>query len=81
MAQRSLFVSRAQAIGIKPKVLASRTKRSLKTMRGQMENLATPWVDIDNSLSGALDDLLRAFDDFSKAVDESVSWLEEIAPD
>jgi hypothetical protein len=73
----SMFETRAQALHIKPKVLAARTRKSLASCREQMMRLAAPWADIDNSVEGALQELLGAFDDFSKQIDETVDWLNQ----
>jgi hypothetical protein len=75
----TMFETRAQAIGINPKVLSARTKKALAHHRERLTKLAEPWADIDNSVEGALQDLLSAFDDFSKQIDETVAWLNEEA--
>jgi hypothetical protein len=70
-----LFQSRAKALGISPKTLASRTRRSLKAARIILEKLAMPWDEIDNSVESNLAPLLDEFDRFEKSIDESVKWL------
>jgi hypothetical protein len=59
-----LFETRAQRLGIKPRVLAARTQKLLAVCRAQIERLAGPWGDIDNSVDRAASDLLEAFDMF-----------------
>lgn len=73
----TMFETRAQALHIKPKVLAARTRKSLASCRDQMTRLSAPWADIDNSVEGALQTLLSAFDDFSRQIDETVEWLNQ----
>ncbi|ESX24167.1 hypothetical protein [Mesorhizobium sp. LSJC264A00] len=65
--------------GIKPKVLAARTQKALANCRQQMERLAAPWGDVDSSVENALTDLLNAFDDFKKQIEETVEWLNQEA--
>ncbi len=66
--------------GLTPKILASRTKRSLKSMREKIEQLSAPWIDVDPMVDFALDDLLAAFDKFEAHVNDSVKYLQEPAP-
>lgn len=72
-----LFPSRAQSLGVKPKVLLARTQKSLGHYRAAITQFASPYIDIDNSVQGALDDLMCAFDDFERHVRESVAWLND----
>ena len=72
-----LFPSRAQSLGVKPKVLLARTQKSLGHYRATLAEFAAPYIDIDNSVQGALDDLMAAFDDFERHVRETVTWLNE----
>lgn len=72
-----MFPSRAEAIGIKPRVLLARTKKSLAYHREALSKLALPYADVDNSIAGALDDLLEAFDAFSLHLVETAEWLSE----
>ncbi len=53
-----LFQTRAQAMGIKPKILAARTAKNISFVRERLMKLAEPWADIDNGIEGALSDLL-----------------------
>jgi hypothetical protein len=77
-AQSTMFETRAQALGIKPKVLANQTRRTLASVRKQLTPLARPWIDIDNSIDGALDDLLRAFDKFEQSINDSIEYLNQV---
>ena len=43
-----LFPSRAQSLGVKPKVLLARTQKSLSHYRAALTEFAAPYVDIDN---------------------------------
>lgn len=80
---RDMFPTRGyQAIGgnITPKQLGARTKRNLAYLRQKTEGLALPWSDVDNSVEGALSELMVAFDKFEQHINESVEWLNEPAP-
>lgn len=82
MARRSqptMFPTRAQDLGIKPKVLLARTKTSLAYQREALTQLALPYADVDNSVEGALQDLLAAFDAFEAHVIGTAEWLNEEA--
>ena len=72
-----LHRTRAEAISCKPKVLAARTKRSLKSIRERISKLAEPWAEIDDNLRLAVSDLLAEFDDFERSIDDTVEWLHE----
>lgn len=73
----TMFPSRADVTGVKPKVLLARTKKSLIFHREALSKLALPYADVDNSVAGALDDLLAAFDTFSSHVIATAEWLAE----
>lgn len=77
MKQRPLIQSREQALGVSAKRLAARTNRSLGSIREQIKNLFLPWGEIDESVNGAVDELLFAFDKFEKHIQGSVEWLQE----
>lgn len=72
-----MFPTRAQNLGVKPKVLLARTQKSLAHYRASLSQFAAPYIDIDNSVQGALDDLLAAFDDFEHHVRDTVAWLND----
>jgi len=76
----TLFPTRSEQIGIKPRVLAARTRKSLGSIRERIEELSRPWVEIDNSIEGARDELVAQFDEFARSIEESIRWLEEEAP-
>lgn len=76
-AQRPLLQTREQAIGVSSKRLAARTKKSLAAMRRQIVGLFGPWQEIDESVNGAVDELLLAFDKFDDHINGSVEWLKE----
>ena len=75
-----LHQTRAEAIGCKPKVLAARTKRSLKSIRERISKLATPWEEINDNLRLEVPELLARFDAFEESIDETVDWLNQTAP-
>lgn len=75
--QRPLLQSREQAIGVSARRLAARTKKSLGSLRRQISDLFLPWQEIDESVNGAVDELLLAFDKFEKHINDSVQWLKE----
>lgn len=70
--------TRAQRIGVKPKVLAARSKRSLASIRKNLEKLAEPYTDIDESVASALEVLLASFDEFENYINGTVEYLMEI---
>ena len=74
-----LHQTRAEAIGCKPKVLASRTRRSLKEIRKRISALAAPWEEINSGLTLEVDELLAALDAFEESIEETVKWLHETA--
>lgn len=65
---------------VSPRQLAGRTRRSLNSIRERIEQLSVPWADVDNAVVWALDDLLVAFDEFERTVNQSVDYLMEAAP-
>lgn len=75
--QPTMFPTRAQDLGIKPKVLPARTRKSLAFHREALTKLALPYADIDNSVEGALQDLLTAFDSLEDHVTSTAEWLNE----
>jgi hypothetical protein len=77
MSQLTMFETRAQAIGISPKTLAARTRRTLTSVRKQIEALAVPWAEIDNSVLTEAQMLLRAFDAFDRYITETIDWLNQ----
>lgn len=72
-----MFPTRAQSLGVKPKVLLARIKKSLAYHREQLTKLALPFADIDNSVEGQLQELLAAFDHFQPHVIATAEWLNE----
>ena len=77
--QRQMMRTRAELIGVKPKVLAARTKRRLKSIRARIEGLGAAFDEVDNSVTFEAQALLGAFDEFEKTVNQSVDWLNEAA--
>jgi hypothetical protein len=75
--QRPLLQSREQAIGVSGRRLAARTKKSLAALRRTISALFLPWQEIDESVNGAVDELLLAFDKFEERINGSVEWLKE----
>lgn len=73
----NLFPTRAQALGVKPKVLLARTRKSLAYHREQLSKLAMPFAEVDNSVEGKLQELLAAFDDFQRHLISTAEWLNE----
>lgn len=76
----SLFPTRAQAIGIKPKILLARTRKALAHHRYALAKLAEPYRDVDNSVEGALLELLAAFDIFQGYLITTAEWLNKEFP-
>jgi hypothetical protein len=79
--QTKMLETRAELIGIKPKVLAARIKRRLKSIRSQVEGIGAAFEDIDNVVVEGGRDLIEALDEYEKTVNESVSWLNEVPED
>jgi hypothetical protein len=77
MSQLTMFETRAQAIGISPQTLAARTRRTLTSVRKQIEALGVPWAEIDNSVLTEAQMLLRAFDAFDRYITETIDWLNQ----
>lgn len=79
-----MFESRAQKLGLvgarSPKAMASRTKRSLRSIRARIETLAAPYEEIDSNVELIHEELLAKFDEFEKSLDEVADWMNEEAP-
>jgi len=77
--QKKMMQTRADLIGCKPRVLAARIKRRLKTIRSQLEGIGAAFEDIDMTVVGEGQSLLDALDEYEKTVEASVEWLQEAA--
>lgn len=77
--QKKMMKTRAELIGCKPKVLASRIKRRLKTIRSQVEGIGAAFEDIDMTVVGEGESLIGALDEYERTVNHAVEWLEEVA--
>ena len=79
-----MFETRAQKLGLvgsrSPKAMASRTNRSLASIRSRLEKLAAPYEEIDGGIELELWELLGQFDQFAQRVRETTEWLNEEAP-
>lgn len=62
-----------------PKQLAAQTKRQMAQIRANIEKLSEPWADVDNSVDGAKDQLMAAFEDFERHINGAVQYLLECA--
>ena len=76
--QTKMLATRAELIGVKPKVLASRIKRRLKTIRSQIEGIGGAFEDVDQTVLEGGRDLIEALDEYERTVNESVEWLNEV---
>lgn len=76
--QKVMMRTRAELLDVKPKVLAARVKRRLKTLRSQLTGIAAAFEDIDMSVVSAAESLEGAFEEFEQIVDESVRYLQEV---
>lgn len=76
MARRTRF-TRAQMFGIRPRMMAERTKRQLAKLREKSASLAEPWFEFDGSVQTAADELAHAFDAFMAHLDGTVEYLNE----
>ena len=75
-----MLVSRSKTLlpsGVTPKVLRGRTMKSLTSIRERIDALSLPYTDVDNSIEGAKQILMAAFDDFERRVQETQKYLEE----
>jgi hypothetical protein len=73
--QKKMLATRAELIDVKPKVLAARVKRRIRTIRSQIEGIGAAFEDIDQTVVFEGEELLRAFNDYERTVNESVEWL------
>lgn len=76
-ASPTMFPTRAENVGVKPKVLLARTKKSLTFHKDGLTKLALPYADVDLSVEGAFQDLLAAFDTFEAHVVATAEWLNQ----
>lgn len=74
---KRMMQTREQLIGVSGKTLAARTMRTVASVRAQVAGLGAAFEDVDNSVVGAADELMRHFDDFERAVREAVDYLKE----
>lgn len=75
-----MFESRAQLIlpkGITPKRLKAQSLRSIAAIKQRIEQLAAPYMEVDNSIDGAMHELMAAFDEFENRINETQRFLEE----
>lgn len=77
MNQLTMFETRAQAIGISPRTLAARTRRTLTSVRKQIESICVPWEEIDNSVITQAKLLLEACDSFDQHINTTIEWLNQ----
>lgn len=69
--------TRAQAIGVKPKMLVGKALRTLGSVRKRLEPLAEPFDGVDGSVDSELEKLLNAVDEFAKHINATEEWLNE----
>lgn len=75
-----MFESRAQLIlpkGITPKKLKAQTTRSVAAIKKRIEQLSAPYAEIDNSVEGAMHELMAAFEEFEHRINDTQRYLEE----
>lgn len=77
MGQASMFETRAQSLGIKPKPLVNKALRTVAAARKKLEVLAEPFDGIDGQVQTDLATLLDAIDDFTKGLHGTLEWLNE----
>ncbi|SAI74597.1 Uncharacterised protein [Bordetella ansorpii] len=70
--------TRAQALGLKPNILANRIRRRLARMQAEVQRLADPWDGIDGSVEGAANELQAAIARFGEHISGSVEYLNEV---
>ena len=77
-----MFESRAQTIlptGTTPKVLRARTAKAVAEIRKRIEQLSAPYAEVDNSVEGAVQTIMAAFDKFEDHIRDTQKFLEEAA--
>jgi hypothetical protein len=77
-----MFETRGKTIlptGTTPKVLRARTTKAVTEIRKRIEQLAVPYEEVDNSVTGAVGELLSAFDKFEQHIKDTQRFLEEAA--
>lgn len=77
--QRKMLETRAELIGVKPKVLAARVKKRLENIKAQIDGIGAAFEDIDNSIVTEGRELLFHFETYENRVNEAVNWLNESA--
>ena len=73
----SMSPPRAQKTDKKPKVLLPPTHKAPAHHRHALSLLAQPNMDVDNSVEGALQELLFSFDTFANHVVATGEWLND----
>jgi hypothetical protein len=74
-ASKRMMQTREKLIGVSGKTLAARTMRTVASVRAQVSGIGAAFEDVDNSVVGAAEDLLRQLDEFERTVRDSVEWL------
>jgi len=76
-----MFESRATTLlptGTTAKVLCARTSKAITEIKSRIEKLATPYEEIDNSVTGAVSELMSAFEKFEQHIKDTQRYLEEV---
>lgn len=55
--QKTMMRTRAELLGVKPKVLAARVRRRLKSLRSQVEGISAAFEDIDMAAVAHLEEV------------------------
>lgn len=70
--------TRAQEAGVSTKRLARKADRFAARVRAEGEKIAYEWAEVDNTVSGAVDELLAAVERFRTTIKEGIEYLNEV---
>ena len=76
--QKKMMQTRAELLGVKPKVLVARVRKRMMTIRSQLEGIGAAFEDIDMTVVEAGKDLMDYFEEYEKTLDEAVENLEQV---
>ncbi|MGZ8363162.1 MAG: hypothetical protein ACXW3D_04820 [Caulobacteraceae bacterium] len=69
--------TRAQAFGIKPRTLRSKTDKAIADVKARLLLLGYLWSEADPYVSAAADELLTSIEGLERAVEDGFSQLNE----
>lgn len=70
--------TRAQGLGVKPKVIIRQTKRLIDVAQKKLEQANALWCDVYGGIEGDIDDLISQLDRLrGETMDEAAEYLNE----